>query len=80
MHTQEGCLDTLPACFFQTAVNQTIPVEEFGDHMTVKYVNTIQQDLLVMLSMEDPLTTATLQSPFLIMEHTKHLLIIPSSF
>ena len=39
IYAQQGCLDTLPACFFQTALNKTIPVEEFGDHMTVKFVN-----------------------------------------
>ena len=39
IYAQQGCLDTYPACFFQPAVNRTIPIEEFGEHMTVKFAN-----------------------------------------
>ena len=39
IYAQQDCLDTAPACFFQSALNHTVHIEDFANFMTVKFVN-----------------------------------------
>ena len=39
IYVQQGCLDTAPACFFQPAVSEEIPIEEFEELFNVTFVN-----------------------------------------
>ena len=39
IYAQQGCLDTAPACFFQPAINRTVPIEDFGSFVKVRFVN-----------------------------------------
>ena len=38
-HDQQKCLDTIPMCFFQLVLYQTIPIEKCSDLIKVKFVN-----------------------------------------
>ena len=39
VYAQQGCLDTAPACVFQPAVSQWIPIEKFKYMMKLTFVN-----------------------------------------
>ena len=39
VYAQQGCLDTAPACVFQPAVSEEVPIEEFSDLMELRFVN-----------------------------------------
>ena len=39
VYAEQGCLDTAPACVFQPAVNESVPIEDFKDIMTLAFVN-----------------------------------------
>ena len=39
VYAQQGCLDTAPACVFQPAVSESVPIEDFKDIMTLAFDN-----------------------------------------
>ena len=39
VYAEQGCLDTAPACVFQPAVSESVPIEDFKDIMTLAFDN-----------------------------------------